>query len=448
MPELVEATAVPELPCGITGAIETRLGSDSYSVSMKKGGVWQISARTRTGSPPLDLDLTVIGPAGKELAMADDGPGTTDPELSFNVPEDGTYRVVVADRSGHSGHHGASYRLAFEKPREDFTATAPDQLTVPLGAQVKLPVVIVRRGGFKQAVRLKLEGLPAGVTVPEPLEIPAGKNDLTIDVSCAADAAASATLVEIASTTTLNGTAVTRPIQSLVVAAIMKPRIKMTPEGLDDVSKVRRGSTRLYPLLIERLDGFSGEVTLEMTSKQQRHRQGLASDEMVVPAEAKRVEYPIFVPEWMETTKTSRMILNGAVKVADPKGNVRTLLQRMDFRFGILPEGALMKLSHTPREFQASIGGELLIPLTIHLVAEFHEPVTIELVPNEDQIGLISAEALRLAAGETQCTLAVKLQDDTRLVGEQPFLLRATALERGKWLVKSETTVVTDVLGK
>lgn len=448
MTELVEAAAVPELPWGVTGAIETPFGSDNYSVAMKKGDVWQISARSRTSGPPLDLDLTIIDAAGKALATVDDGPGTTDAELIFNVPEDGSYRLVVADRSGHSGHRGACYRLAFEKPREDFTATVPELLNVPLGAQAKLPITIVRRGGFKGAIGLKLEGLPAGVTVPEPLEIAADKNDLAIDVTCAADAAASASLVRVTSTATLNGAAVTRPIQSLVVAAIMKARIKLTPEGLDDVSKVRRGTTRLYPLRIERLEGFEGEIVLEMTAKQQRHRQGLASDEFVVPVGAQRVEYPIFVPEWMETTKTSRMILNGAVKIADPKGNVRTLLQRMEMRFGILPEGALLKLSHTPGEFQATVGSELRVPLTVYLATEFREPVKIELVPADEQVGLVSAESLALSPGRTRCELVIRLQDDTRLIGEQPFLIRATALEQGKWLVKSETTVTVDVHGK
>ena len=124
----------------------------------------------------------------------------------------------------------------------------------------------------------------------------------------------------------------------------MKPRCKITPEGLDDVRKVHRGSTYLAPLLLERLEGFAGEITLEMTSKQQRHRQGLASGEFACPAGATRVEYPIFVPEWMETTKTSRMILNGVVRAPDPRGNLRTLVQKMELRIGILPEGALLKL--------------------------------------------------------------------------------------------------------
>jgi hypothetical protein len=150
----------------------------------------------------------------------------------------------------------------------------------------------------------------------------------------------------------------------------------------------------------------------------------------------------------METTKTSRMIMNGAVKVPDPKGNVRTLLQRMELRVGILPEGALMKLAHAPAEYQATVGGELAVPLTVSRVAEFKEPLKIELVPNEDQAGLISADSMALSPGDLKTSMTIRLKDDPKLIGEQSFLIRATALQQGKWLVKSETTVVVDVRGK
>lgn len=443
--ELVEGATLPELPWAITGLLDVRFGSDCYSVPMKKGDIWQLSAETRTESLPLDLDLTIINGEGKEIASNDDSHGSTNPEIVFHVPLDGIYRIVVSDRSGHSGNRGACYRLVLEKPREQFALNFPDLVAVPLGGQTKIPVTVARRGGFKGAIGIQLDGLPAGVTVPANLEIPAEKSDLTIEVTCAADAAASASLVKVETSATINGNAVTQPLKSLVLAAIMKPRIKITPEGLDDVRKIHRGSTHPFPLLIDRLEGFAGEIFLEMTAKQQRHRQGLSGDELIVPAAANRFDYPIFVPEWMETTKTSRMILNGAVKVADPKGNVRTLLQKMEMRLGILPEGALMKVAHAPAEYRATAGGELVIPLVISRVAEFHEPVKVELVPNADQAGLVSAETKTLSETDTKCFMTIKLQPDKKLVGEQQFLIRVTGMQHGNLLVKSETTVPVDV---
>ncbi len=443
--ELIEGTALGELPAAITGTLDVRFGTDVYPVTFKKGDAWSIKGQSSSLEWPLDLDLRLMNPAGKEVAAADDSPGSTDPALTFTAPEDGVYTVHVSDRSGHSGHRGAVYRLSFDKPREDVTFTVPDLLAVSLGSTAPLPVKVVRQGDFKGPIALSIQGLPPGLTVPEGLTIAEGKSDLTVDVTSAAGAAVTAGLVTVQATMTLSGTPVTRTVKTLVIASTMKPRIKITPEGLDDVKKIRRGSTYRFPLLIDRLEGFAGPITLEMTAKQQRHRQGLASDEFVIEPEAKRVDYPIFVPEWMETTKTSRMILNGRVTMPDPQGNVRTLLQRMELRLGILPEGALMKLAHAPAEYQAHLGGDVSIPLTVSRVAEFREPLTLEFVPTEKQTGLIRAEGQSLSPTDTQTSITLHFANDPKLIGEQTLLFRATAMQPGLGLVKSETSVIIDV---
>lgn len=434
-------TASLTAPSAITGSLESRFGSDQFMLDLKKGDKWEVNAVARAIGSPLDLELQVLGPDGKQVATNDDEKGTTDASLSFAAPADGSYRIVVSDRSGKSGSRAANYRLSIEPPREDITITFPTQLPVVVGATAKLAVKVVRDGSFTGPIPLKIEGLPAGVTAPADLAIPEKKNDLVIDLTCAADAATTASLCTITATPTLNGQPATHKAGTVLLAITMKPRIKLTPEGLDDVSKVHRGSTHLFPFNIERLEGFAGPITLEMTAKQQRHRQGLASDEFVVPAEAKRVEYPIFVPEWMETTKTSRMIINGAVKVADPKGNVRTLLQKQELRVGILPEGALMKLSHSAGEPTVTLGTEVRIPLALSLASELREPIKITVMPAEDQTNLLTAEPIQLSPGQKETPFVLKLSNDTKLVGEQPVVIRAATLRNG-YPVISETTVL------
>ena len=431
-------------PVAITGFLESRFGNDQFTLELKKGEKWELNAVARAIGSPLDLELQVLGPDGKQVATNDDEKGTTDASLSLAVPADGAYRVIVSDRSGKSGSRSANYRLSIEPPREDITITFPTQLPIIIGTPAKLAIKVIRDGGFAGPIPLKLEGLPAGVTIPADLAIPEKKNDLVIDLTCAADAATTAGLCTITATPTLNGQPATRKAGMVLLATTMKPRIKLTPEGLDDVSKVHRGSTHLFPFNIERLEGFAGPITLEMTAKQQRHRQGLTSDEFIVPAEAKRVEYPIFVPEWMETTKTSRMIVNGAVKVADPKGNVRTLLQKQELRVGILPEGALMKLSHSAGEPTVTLGTEVRIPLALSLASELREPIKITVMPDENQTSLLVAEPIQLSAGQKETSLIVRIANDAKLVGEQSLVVRAATLRNG-YPVISETTVLLTV---
>ena len=442
--EVAGAAAPLTAPVAVTGFLETRFGSDSFTLDLKKGDKWELNAVARAIGSPLDLELQVLGPAGKQIATNDDEKGTTDASLSLAVAVDGAHRVIVSDRSGKSGSRLANYRLSIEPPREEITITFPTQLPIVVGTAAKLAVNVVRVGGFAGPIPLKLEGLPAGVTAPADLAIPEKKNDLVIDLTCAADAATTASLCTITATPTLNGQPATRKAGTVLLAITMKPRIKLTPEGLDDVSKVHRGSTHLFPFNIERLEGFAGPITLEMTAKQQRHRQGLTSDEFVVPAEAKRVEYPIFVPEWMETTKTSRMLVNGAVKVADPKGNIRTLLQKQELRVGILPEGALMKLSHLAGEPTVTLGSEVRISLALSLASELREPIKITVMPDETQTNMLTAEPIQLSAGQKETTLIVRVANDPKLVGEQSLVVRAATLRNG-YPVISETTVLLTV---
>jgi hypothetical protein len=443
--EPAQGTTILKVPGAMTGTIESRFGADQFTLELKKGETWDISGQARRFGSPLDIDLVLLNSEGKQVAANEDAGGSTDPEMTFVVPADGTYRLIVSDRSGKSGTRGANYRVSVTAPKDDVELTVPAVLSVPLGASAKLAFKVTRRGAFKGPVPLTLAGLPAGVTVPADLVIPEEKNDLAVDVTCAADAAVAAALCSVSANPVLNGSATTRTANPVVVAITMKPRIKLTPEGLDDVRKVHRGSTFLAPMLIERLEGFDGPITLEMTAKQQRHRQGLTSGEMVVAPDAKRVEYTIFVPEWMETTKTSRMILNGSVRVADPKGTVRTLLQRQELRFGILPEGALMKLSHTPTKDRVECGGDVRIALSLSIAPEFREPIRITLEPDESQAGAFSMQPITLPAGQLETTAVVRIANDARCRGEQSILFRATALKDGRWPVISETSVLLEV---
>jgi hypothetical protein len=453
LPELVKAAglqemALPQLPTAVTASIASRFGSDRYALTLKKDEKWQFTAQARAIGSPLDLDLVLLDAMGKEVARSDDMPGTTDPQLHFTVAADGAYTLVVTDWNGASGGRDANYRLAVEPQVEDFAVTVPTQLAIPIGTAAKLPLKIERQAGFKAPIAVTVAGLPAGITVPPDLKLAEGAVDLAIDLTTAADAAATAGLVTFTATSTINGQAVTRTSTPVLIATIMKPRVKLTPEGLDDVRKVHRGSTYLAPVFVDRLEGYQGEVVLEMTAKQQRHRQGMASGEFTVPAADRRVEYPIFVPEWMETTKTSRMILNGAVKVPDPKGNVRTLLSRMELRIGVLPEGALMKLGHVEKEITAQPGSEIKIPLTLSRATELKEDVRIELVPPSLPAGLLVADPVAAKSDATSAALTLRLANDPQLAGEHTVTFRATALKDGKWPVVSETSVLLVVSAK
>ena len=332
------------IPAAVTGTLDSPRGEDRFELPGKKGDIWRLTCCSAKAGMPLDPAVTVLDAGGKELARSDDLPGSTDSGLLFTVPADGTYQVTVADQSGQSGSRSAVYRLTVESPPRDFSLAVADKLSLPLGGKASLVVKGTRHGGFAEPISLELAGLPPAVTAPSSLVIPADKSELAVELTCAADAAVAAALVGVRGTAMLGEKGIARQSEPTLVAIVMKPLRKITPEGLDDVRKWPRGSTYLAPVLIERLEGFAGEVLLEQTAHQQRVRQGITGPDFVVAAGSSRVEYPVFLPEWLETTKTSRIILNAVTKVPDPHGTVRHLLNKMELRIGMLPVGALLKI--------------------------------------------------------------------------------------------------------
>jgi hypothetical protein len=257
------------------------------------------------------------------------------------------------------------YHLQVEPATPDFTLNVPEMLAVPLGGKSPLTIKVARQTAFAEPITLEFVGLPAGITAPAELTIPAKKAELAVELPCAADAAVVAGLISVRGSSTLLGQPVARTSGTVLVAITMKPRVKLVPEGLDDVRKWPRGSTFPSPVFVERLEGFTGPVLLEQTAYQQRSRQGMTGPDLIVPPGVAKVDYPVFVPEWMETTKTSRFILNAVVQATDPKGTVRHLLNKMELRMGILPVGAMLRISRGAGELHVDPREPFEVPVAL-----------------------------------------------------------------------------------
>ena len=432
------------IPAAVTGVLERQAVDDRYVLDGKKGETWQISARSAVAGAPLDLSLAVFDSAGKELVRKDDLLGTLDATLVFSVPADGTYQLSVGDVSGHSGSAAAVYHLQLEAALPDFILNVPEMLAVPLGGKAVLTVKVTRQVGFAEPIALELTGLPAGITAPANLTIPAGKSELPVELACAADVAVVAGMVSVRATSMVGGQPVTRPSGDVLVAITMKPRARLVPEGLDDVRKWPRGSTFPSPVFVERLEGFTGPVFLEQTAYQQRSRQGMTGPDLIVAPGVNKVDYPVFVPEWMETTKTSRFILNAVVQVPDPKGTVRHLLNKMELRLGILPVGAMLRISRPAAELHVKPGEPFDVPVNLARTAELTGDATLELKLPEELAGKLVAELVKVPAMQTSATLRITSAVGAAIRGEHELTIRATVLYQGNLPTISETTFVVD----
>lgn len=441
--ENVSSLAVPG---GITGVLDQRFGEDRYQIVGKKGDLWTVAVSSEKTGSLVDAALTIYDLEGKQLARNDDQTDSTDAEIEFTVPADGEYTVSVTDVASQSGTRAATYHLSVQPAAPDFRLSVPELLNAPLGGKATLAVKVTRRGGFNDAIDVVLTGLPVGVTVPDNLQVAANQTALNVELNVAADAAASAALVNVVGTATIGEQAISRTTGPVLVATTIKPSFSIDAEGQDDVTKWPRGTTFPAPVLIARDAGFNADIVLEMTSRQGRHRQGIAGPELVVPTGVNRILYPVYLPEWLDTTRTSRMVVNGVAQVADPKGNVRYLVARQKTRMGFLPTGALLKISADESEFVARPGQELRVPINIDRSEKLTEPVTLELICDDSQHAFFTAEPQTLASDVTHSEFSVTVAASALPYIEHHLKIRATLLKEGSWPVISETQVSMELI--
>jgi hypothetical protein len=447
-------------PAGVTGVLDQPGAEDRYLCEAKKGEQWSFTVEARRIGSPLDVALALLGPDGKELARNDDLPGTTDAGLTFTAPADGTYQLVVSDQAGKSGSRAAVYRLIAQRPASDFRLElAQQRLSVPIGGKVDLAVKATRQGSFQGPITLAVTGMPPGVSVPAALIIPADKSDVIIPMVSAKDAPAAASLVSVTGTAQVGTTTVTRTamapspgslaprspdenhVAALVVASTMKPRCKGSPVDKDTGRKVHRGTTFPAEVVLERLEGYTGEILLQMAARQSYQVQGITGGDVLVPPGVTRTVYPCFMPEWLETSRTSRIAMIAVVKIPDPRGNVRHLVVELEGMVTMSMEGAILKALHEPREVTAQPGQTFAVRVKIARSPELPEPVRLELRLPEELAGLLAAEAVLVPSGQSEAVFSIKAKDDPRLIGEQVITIRAMALQGGRFPATSETTV-------
>jgi hypothetical protein len=447
-------------PGAVTGALERAGEEDLYACRWKKGDLWAIHAAAREIGSTIDPMIVIRDESGKELVRTGDPPGGGDCSLEFHVLSDGMYTLAVTDVAGRGGSQAAAYRLAIETARPDFRLEANTQrLAIPLGQKAELPIAAIRSGGFKGAIGLSVSGLPQGVTTEGDLHIPPEKAEATIRFVSAADGAATAAAIEIRGTASWQNvnfdhavsapaagnlaprSAGDRKIDRLVIATTLKPVCKVEPVDKDGGRLVHRGTTFPAEIKIERLGGFDGPVVLEMASQQQRHRQGITGKSVVVPPGVDRALFGCYMPEWLETSRTSRMAVIGVAQVKDPRGNVRTSVADVSGQITMTIEGALLKLAPAAGEVIAQAGKPLAIEVKIQRSATLPEPARIELVLADELQGLFTAEPLMIEAGQSTVSQPVEPAAGKRLQGRYELGVRATVMQDGRWPVIAQTSV-------
>ncbi len=441
-------------PMAVTAALAHSTRPDEYIATLEKGVAWWIAVESAKHGTPLDVSLSVIGPDDKPVTN-DDVNRTTDAGLLFRAREDGEHRIEVRDLSGQAVSPEAVYRLSITEPTSGFKLTIVEEIVTTVigedpvdttqrlrpGTPGVMTVQLVREVGFLEPVTLHFSGIPEGVGLDAEVVIPERTNKLTLAVACAADAAANASVVKVHATSVKKDGQKVSDQTSLMICPVLQPRALVRPYYPDAGRTVHRGATYPAPVVIERTAGYEGEVRLEMTAVPDRVRQGIWGEPVTVPAGESQWDFPLQLPEWLQTDRTSRIMLNTVVRVPDGQGNLRYLLQRMDRRITMNVEGALLSLAAEQQELSVSAGETIEIPLRILRSPSLAVPVQLELIEPAANAPGFQAEPLNVEPQASQASLRVTAPAQPATAGEYELTLRATALRDGHPVV-SQTTVV------
>jgi hypothetical protein len=452
-------------PVGITGRFSSDESEHRYAWRVEKDEFWSISAVSRAIGGRLDVALVVLDSEGKPVAENDDSATSTDADLSLRAAAAGEYTCIVRAMSPTSGAMDEVYRLEIARPLPDFVLTTPQQLHLPLGGKAEITVQAVRTGGFdganaNSAIALAIDGLPAGVAVEGELVIPAGRNEAKLVLTAEANAAVVAAPLTIRGTATIDEKTIARTATAIaagnlaprtaaeqrsdrvMLAMTMMPPFELKLVDGERQRDVPRGTTYRAEFDVTRKNGFAGKLRIEMSAQQDRQRQGVRGGIVDVPADADRVVYPCFMPEWLSTDLTRRLVVNGVGIVPDPQGNARHLVQPAVGRITMIMEGALLKLTADASELTVRPGDTFDVPASAVRSAKFPAEATVELVVPEELSGIVSADAVKLAADQNRGVVRIATTADARLAGDWPLTLTATAMEDGKWPVVAQTEIV------
>ncbi len=414
-----------------------------WRFSAAKGDALRIVVEAERLGSPVDALVVVRDATGKEIVRGDDLVDSPDAAVDFKALAEGEYEIAVSDLAARVASRAATFRMTVlpAAAASDFVLNVPEKFDLPIGGKADLLVKLTRLGTFTEAVTVAIDGLPPGVNPAGELVIDPKKKDLKLSLEAAADCESNAVLVRVIGKATLAGKPVEREAGTVLLTCTMKPRCHIAPVDKDGGRTVSRGTTYPAQVIVERLEGYTGNVVLEQSAVQDRHRRGITGPELVVPPGVDRIAYPVYLPEWVETSLTCRIILNGVTQVPDPKGTVRHVVSAIDGRITMSPEGALMKLSHQAPELTVRGGEAFDVPLRLSRSVKVPLPAKLELVVPEELEGLLRADALTLPANQSVGKLRVTTQADARLAGEHELKFRATVMQDGNLPVISETSV-------
>ena len=188
----------------LNGVIDKPEDVDHFVFPAKKGQNFNVRVYARQLRSPLDSVITIAKKGGGGLASNDDARNSPDSMLRFAAPDDGEYVIAIMDHLKKGGPD-YFYRIEVTSALPLITLSAaeetlqrgigPTSVAVPKGNRQAI-LINARRQEAGGAIRVDLEGLPAGTTATSD-EMAANQPTLPVLIEAKADAPLAGALVRV-----------------------------------------------------------------------------------------------------------------------------------------------------------------------------------------------------------------------------------------------------------
>lgn len=301
LPEMIEtegenntaaAAQTIAVPSGVSGRVGQEGDIDCYQFECKKDERFTFEIVARRNQSMLDPVMRVLNAQGGALVENDDlntGRFVHADSLLENwaAPVDGKYVIEVRDLHQRGGPQFV-YFLSVTKAEPHFILeTDTDKTLLAPGTAGVIFARVYRKNGFSGEVQLNVEGLPPGVTASCGRILASGK-DGSIVLQAAADAPRGASNLRVIGTASIPAadpaqpprqlTAIAQPLQEIYMPGggrnhyVVDTHTVSVGDVMDlksvklstNTVSLKPGGSQKIDVMIERREGFKGNVTLDV----------------------------------------------------------------------------------------------------------------------------------------------------------------------------------------
>ena len=384
--------------------------------------------------------------------------------IQWRSPADGAYCLRLRDvQQGIRGGPDFIYRLSLQPASPGFSLNlAADFANVVQGAKGEIELTSRRTGGFTGPIDLQVEGLPEGVRY-EPRQLAAGQDTIKLAFIADDQARPRDVPLKILGSATHEGT----PLSAVALAPHLgqdSDGVSAGPPQVDHIQlTVRhkpmlriycseayqyayRGTVYPYAMEVERLQGFTGPIHVEVADRQIKDLDGIVVRETTLEPGQSKFMLPVYLPETMHINVQahSNVYAQAYVVFQDAWGQQQSQAFVSEMRCMIRPLPAVAKLSVVDSEISARLGESVACNLRLDRTSLFSGAMHVELVEPRADSGCL-AQPITIEPDQATAIIRVRLPDKPSLPIPTQLKFRATGELPGYARVVSEATVRLDL---